>query len=47
MERKQDGLFIHNDDIRKAKEIIGWMGMGVLIVESLRFIILRPRMRPV
>ena len=47
MERKEDGFIVHDDDIRKAKEIIGWMGIGVLIVESLRFLILRPRVRDI
>ena len=47
MERKNDCFVVYDDDIGKAKEILGWIGIGMLILESIRMLTLRPWVRDI
>ena len=38
MQRKEDGVFIPNEDIRKVKKVLGNLGMILLGLELIRFI---------
>ena len=41
MQRREDGIFIPNEQIERAKKIAGWIGIGMLIFEGIRIVIKR------
>ncbi len=45
MQRTEDGYIITNDDIRKARDILGYIGVGIILIESIRVVFGRPWMR--
>jgi len=43
MERTEQGIVITDKDISKAREFLGWVGIGVLIIEAARIVFTRKR----
>ena len=41
MQRREDGIFIPNEQIERAKKIAGWVGIGMLVFEGIRIVIKR------
>lgn len=41
MQRREDGIFIPNEQIERVKKITGWIGIGVLAIEGIRLLIKR------
>ena len=39
MEKREDGIFVPNEDIRKVKNILGYIGLGFFGIELLRFVV--------
>ena len=39
MERKENSFIIYDKDLERAREIAGWIGIGVLLVESIRLFV--------
>ena len=37
MEKREDGIYIPNEDIRKVKNVIGYIGIGFFGIELIRF----------
>jgi len=44
MERTENGILITDKDIKKAREFLGWLGIGVLIIETTRIIFTRKKL---
>lgn len=45
MERRDNGIFIPDEQIERAKKIAGWIGIGMLVFEGIRLVIHRQSMR--
>ncbi len=43
MERTEQGIVITDNDIKKVRETIGWVGIGVLFIEAMRLVFTRKR----
>jgi len=43
VERTEQGIVITEGDIKKTREVLGWIGISVLIIEAARLIFTRKR----
>ena len=43
MERTEQGIVITEGDIKKTREVLGWIGIGVLVIETARIVFTRKR----
>jgi len=43
MQRTEQGIVITEGDIKKTREVLGWIGISVLVVETVRLIFTRKR----
>ena len=41
MERRDNGIFIPDEQIERAKKIAGWIGIAVLVFEGIRLVVKR------
>ena len=41
MQRREDGIFIPNEQIERAKKIAGWIGIAMLVFEGIRIVVKR------
>ena len=41
MEKREDGVFIKHQEIQRAREIVGYIGIGAIVMEVVRFLVWR------
>lgn len=41
MEKRDDGVFIPNEDIEQVKKMMGWIGIGFLVFDMIRLMVKR------
>ena len=41
MQRREDGIFIPNEQIERAKKVAGWIGIAMLVFEGIRLVVRR------
>ena len=41
MERTEQGILITDKDIKKTREVLGWIGISVLVIEAARLVFTR------